>query len=234
MLSWGGLQRHGVKNKSEFLTIFWDTPKMAQSQGFSTTTPLLDQKKDRTRRSKTCPKYPKTHVHRCASSGKDSGTEGRIHTHAPVPRMWRQWVPWFTSPTPSNKRLLTAWPEKNEKIREIFLALKNGSACGPSTVFFSRNFSHSFSQCCQRFLLHFFSRFFTHFFAQFFALFFSQNFSHVTITYFLTHLFRAVCCPQGFHNLQPQHCVTVPETSHTTTRRSSPSLLTQYSNKQVV
>ena len=204
---------------------------MAQSQRFSTTTtPLLDQKKARTRRSKTCQKHPKTHVHRCASSGKDAGTEGRIHTHAPVPRMRRQWVPWVTSPTPSNKGLLTAWPEKNEKICEIFFALKSGSACGPSTVFFWQNFRtifHSVARgfCCTVFTI--------------FSLIFSHCFSHrifrtSLLHIFLTHLFRAVCCPEGFHSLQPQHCVTVPETGHTTTRRSSPSLLTQYSHKQVV
>ena len=42
-----------------------------------------------------------------------------------------------------------------------------------------------------------------------------------------------MCCPKGFHSLQSQHCVTVPETGHTTTCRSSPSLLTQCSHKQV-
>ena len=42
-----------------------------------------------------------------------------------------------------------------------------------------------------------------------------------------------MCCPKGFHSVQSQHCVTVPETGHTTTCRSCPSLLTQYSHKQV-
>ena len=81
-----------VKNKFEFLTLFGDTfPKKAQLERvFYNTTPLLDQTSARTRRSKTCPKYPTTRVHRCASSGKHAGNEGQIHTHAPVPTMPRK------------------------------------------------------------------------------------------------------------------------------------------------
>ena len=234
-LSWGGLQKHGVKNKFEFLTLFWDTPKMAQSQGFSTTTPLLDQKKARTRRSKTCQKYPRTHVHRCASSGKDAGSEGRIHTHAPVPRMRRKWVPWVTNPTPPTKGCWQPGPKKVKKSVRFFFALKNGSACGPSTVFFFHKIFRTFFHSVAR---GFFCTFFT-IFSLIFSHYFSHCFSHrifrtSLLHIFLTHLFRAVCCPQGFHSLQPQHCVTVPETGHTTTCRSSPSLLTQYSHKQVV
>ena len=88
------------------------------------------------------------------------------------------------TPPPPTKGLLTAWPEKVKKIREILFALKNGSACGPNTVFFSQNVSHIFSHCCQRFFSHIFRDFFAHFFALLFALLFSQNFSHVTFTHF--------------------------------------------------
>ena len=92
-LSWGGLQKHGVKNKFEFLTFFETRQKGRNVNGCLPQPPLLDQSNARTRRSKTCQKYARTRVHRCASSGKHAGSEGWIHTHAPVPTMPRKWVP---------------------------------------------------------------------------------------------------------------------------------------------
>ena len=99
---------------------------------------------------------------------------------------------------------------------------------------FSQNVFAHFSQCCQRVFFAFFTICSLIFFALFFALFFSLMFRTSLLHFFLTHLFRAMWCPHFFHSLQRQHCVTVPETGHTTTCRSSPSLLTQYSHEQVV
>ena len=53
-----------------------------QGQGFSTTTPLLDQRDARRRRSKTCQKDPGTRVHRCASSGKHAGADAHACARA--------------------------------------------------------------------------------------------------------------------------------------------------------
>ena len=79
-----------------------------------------------------------------------------------------------------------------------------------------------------------FSRFFSHIFSLYFSHGFSRRiFRTSLLRIFLTHFFIAVCCPKGFHSLQSQNCVTVPKTGHTTTCRSSPSLLTQYSHTQV-
>ena len=104
-------------------------------------------------------------------------------------------------PTPSNKGLLTAWPEKVKKSVRIVFALKNGSACDPLYFF---TIAH-FSQCCQRFFFAHFSRFFSLFFALFFALFFSLNFAHITVTLFsntFVHVERLVFEPFPLHPLR--------------------------------
>ena len=190
----GGLQKHGVKNKFEFLTLFWDTPKMAQSQGFSITTPLLDQKKERTRRSKTCQKCPRIHVHRYASSGKDAGSEGRIRTHAPVPRMRQKWVPWVTNPTPSNKGLLTAWPEKKRKNPWDFFRTQKWFCLRSQRCIFSQNVSHIFHNVARGFL----GTFFAHFFALFFRTVFLTEFFAVALTHFSNTCVQSCVLPTGF------------------------------------
>ena len=156
---------------------------------------------------------------------------GWIHTHAPVPTMPRKWVPWVTNPTPSNKGLAR---KKWKILWFFFFALKSGSACSSSNVFFSpKFFAHFFTVLPEGFFAGF-SRFFSHIFSHHFSHGFSRGiFRTSLLRIFLTHFFMAVCCPKGFHSLQSQHCVTVPKTGHTTTCRSSPSLLTQYSHKQV-
>ena len=84
---WGGI---GMKNNLNFGVFLRHAKK---GQGFSATIPFLDSYNARTRGRKTCQKYPKTRVHRCASSGKHVGSEGWTHTRAPVPTLPRKWVP---------------------------------------------------------------------------------------------------------------------------------------------
>ena len=195
-LSWGGSAEARREKQIWIFDTFWDTPKMTQSQGLSTTTPLLDQKKARKRRSKTCQIYPRAQVHRCASSGKDAGNEGRIHTHAPVPRMRQKWVPWVTNPTPFNKGLLTAWTEKSVKIREIFFCTQKWFCLRSQHCIFSQFFGH-FSQCCQRFFRTFFS-IFRSFFRTIFRNVFLTEFLHVTVTHFSNTFVQSCVLPTGF------------------------------------
>ena len=136
-------------------------------------------------------------------------------------------------PPPPTKGCRQPGPKKVKNSVKFFFALKSGSACGPSNVFFHKNFSHIF-HCVARGFFAGFSRFFSHIFSHYFSHGFSRRiFRTSLLRIFLTHFFIAVCCPKGFHSLQSQHCVTVPKTGHTTTCRSSPSLLTQYSHEQV-
>ena len=234
LLSWGGLQKHGVKNKFEFLTFFETRQKGRNVNGFLPQPLLLDQSNARTRRSKTCQKYARTRVHRCASSGKYAGSEGWIHTYAPMPTMPRKWVPGVTNPTPSNKGVQTAWPEKSEKFRENFFRTQKWFCLRSRQCFFFTKIFRTFFHCVARGFFDGFSRFFSHIFSHYFSHGDSRRIFRMSLLrIFLTHFFIAVCCPKGFHSLQSQHYVTVPETGHTTTCRSSPSLLTQYSHKQV-
>ena len=137
-----------------------------------------------------------------------------------------------TQPPPT-KGCRQPGPKKVKNSVNFFFALKSGSACGPSNVFFHKNFSHIF-HCVARGCFDGFSRFFSHIFSHYFSHGFSRRiFRTCLLRIFLTHFFIAVCCPKFFNSLKSQHCVTVPETGHTTTCRSSPSLLTQYSHKQV-
>ena len=137
------------------------------------------------------------------------------------------------TPPPPTKGCRQPGPKKVKNSVKFVFALKSGSACGPSNVFFHKKFSHVF-HCVARGFLHFFFAIFSHIFSHYFSRGFScRIFRTSLLRIFLTHFFIAVCCPKGFHSLQSQRCVTVPETGHTTTCRSSPSLLTQYSHKQV-
>ena len=132
------------------------------------------------------------------------------------------------------QRAADSLARKKWKIPWNFLfALESGSACGPSNVFLFTKIFHTFFTVLPEGFCTFFHDFFAHFFALFFARLFSQNFfAHPFYVFFWHIFFIAVCCPRVFI-VQSQHCVTVPETGHTTTCRSSPSLLTQYSHKQV-
>ena len=139
-----------------------------------------------------------------------------------------------TNPTPSNKGLQTAWPEKSEKFREFFFRAQKWFCLRSQQCFFSQKFFAHFFTVLPEVFFAGFSRFFSHIFSHYFSHGFSRRiFRTSLLRIFLTHFFIAVCCPKGFHSLQSQHCVTVPKTGHTTTCRSSPSLLTQYSHKQV-
>ena len=142
--------------------------------------------------------------------------------------------PMSHKPHPLQQRAADSLARKKWKLPWLFLSHSEVVLPAvPAMFFFTKKNSHVFSLCCQRFFWRFFTIFFAHFFALFFARFFSQNSSHVPFTHFSDTFFIAVCCPKRFHSLQSQHCVTVPETGHMTTCRSSPSLLTQYSHKQV-
>ena len=98
--------------------------------------------------------------------------------------MPRKWVPWVTNPTPSNKGLQTAWPEKGEKFREIvFRTQKWFCLRSQQCFFFTKSFRTFFTVLPEGFA-RFFHDFFAHFFALFFARLFSQDFSHVPFTHF--------------------------------------------------
>ena len=138
------------------------------------------------------------------------------------------------TPTPSNKGLQTTWPEKSEKFREFFFSHSKVVLPAVPAMFFFTKIFRTFFHCVARVFFAGFSRFFSHIFSHHFSHGFSRRiFRTPLLRIFLTQFFIAVCCPKGFHSLQSQHCVTVPKTGHTTTCRSSPSLLTQYSHKQV-
>ena len=156
---------------------------------------------------------------------KYAGSEGRIHTRVPVPTLPRKWVPWVTNPTPPTKGCKQPGPNNVETSVNFLPHSRMVLPAVPALFFFSvqKCFRTFFAVLPEVLCLRYFAHFF---FCRFFRTF--------PLHMFLTHLFRAVCCPKGLHTLQPQHCAIVPETGHTTTRRSNPSLLTQHSHKQVV
>ena len=232
LLSWGGLQRHGLKNIFEFLTFFETRQKGHNVNGFLPQPPLLDQSNARTRRARLA-KNMQEHVFiDVPRPGNMLAVRGGYTRMRPCRQCHGNGSHESQTPPPPTKGCRQPGPKEVKKSVNFFLALKSGSACGPSNVFFTKKFRTFFTVLPEGFCM-FFSRFFRTFFALFFARFFSQDFSHVPFTHFSDTFFIAVCCPKGFHSLQSQHCVTVPETGHTTTCRSSPSLLTQYSHKQV-
>ena len=137
------------------------------------------------------------------------------------------------TPPPPTKGCRQPGPKKVKNSVNFFFALKSGSACGPSNCFLLTIFSHIFHCVARGVFDGFFAIFFAHFSHNFLHGFSHRLLCTALLRIFLTHFFIAVGCPKGFHSLQSQHCVTVPETGHTTTCRSSPSLLTQYSYKEV-
>ena len=169
----------------------------ATSMVFLPQSPLLDQSNARTRRSKTCQKYARTRVHRCASSGKHAGSEGWIRTRAPVPTMPRKWS-MSHKPHPIQQRAADSLARKKWKIPWNFFSHSKVVLPAVPAMFFSQKFFAHFSLCCQRFFWRFFTIFFAHFFALFFARFFSQNFSHLPFTHFSDTFFHSCVLPKGF------------------------------------
>ena len=137
------------------------------------------------------------------------------------------------TPPPPTKGCRQPGPKKVKNSVNFFSHSKVFLPAVPAMFFFTKIF-RTFFHCVARGFLHvFFHDFFAHF-SHYFSHGFSRRiFRTSLLRIFLTHFFIAVCCPKGFHSLQSQHCVTVPETGQTTTCRSSPSILTQYSHKQV-
>ena len=135
-----------------------------------------------------------------------------------------------TSPPPT-KGCREPGQETAKNPVNLFFALESGSACGPSTVFFSqflRTIFHSVFHVLFRPFFH--DSFFAHIFWHFLSLLFSHIFSHFRFSTFFFHI-SEVCCQKTLRSVQPLHCITVPETGHTSTYRSCPPLLTQYSHK---
>ena len=99
------------------------------------------------------------------------------------------------TPPPPTKGCSQPGPKKVKKSVRFFFALKNGSACGPSTVFFHKFFRTLFTMLPEVFLAHF-SRFFTN--SLFFTLVFSQNVSHVTLTHFSNTFVQSCVVPTRF------------------------------------
>ena len=90
--------------------------------------------------------------------------------------------------------------------------LKTDSASGPSTAFFHKmfrtlfhNVAGDFSHALSRLVSQIFSYYLSFLFFR--TAFLAELFAHPFYNIFLTRLFRVVCCPKGFHNLQPQHCI---------------------------
>ena len=174
-LSWGGLQKHGVKKKFEFLTFFETRLKGRNVNDFLPQPPLLDQSNARTRRSKTCQKYARTRVHRRASSGKHAGSEGWIHTHAPVPTMPRKWSHESQTPPPPTKGCKQPGPKKVKNSVKISSHSKMVLPAVPAMFFSHKNFSHIF-HCVARGFFDGFSRFFRTFFRTIFRTVFLAEF----------------------------------------------------------
>ena len=93
-----------------------------------------------------------------------------------------------------------------------------------------------FSQCFSRFVPTIFSQFAfscAHV-SHVLKLFFSHMFSHFRFCTFFLSCFSELCCQRILHSVQPLHCITVPETGHTSTCRSCRRPLTQFSHKAVI
>ena len=137
------------------------------------------------------------------------------------------------TPPPPTKGCRQPGPKKVKNSVNFFFRTQKWFCLRSQQCFFHKNFSHIF-HCVAKGFFAGFSRFFSLIFSHCFSHGFScRIFRMSLLRIFLAHVFIAVCCPKGFHSLQSQHCVTRPKTGHTTTCRSSPSLLTQYSHKQV-
>ena len=94
------------------------------------------------------------------------------------------------------KRLQTAWPGSREKVCEIFLALKTGSACGPSTAFVT--ISHTiFHNVFHVLSMHFFTIFFRTFFAFSFTVSLAFFFRTSDFAHFAYHIFQR-CAAKSF------------------------------------
>ena len=176
LLPWGGLQKHGVKNKIEFLTLFWDIQKKAQRQGLSTTNHLLDQHDASTRGARLASAI-QAHVYiDVPQSGNMLTVRGGMHTPAPVPTAPRKkWVPWVTNLTASNKGLQTAWPEKCEK----WFCLRSQHC-----IFFTKLFAHFFTMSPEIFRTFFHDFFRTIFRTIFHTAFLADFFTHPFYTFF--------------------------------------------------
>ena len=101
------------------------------------------------------------------------------------------------TPPPPTKGCRQPGPKKVKNSVECFFALKSGSACGPSNVFFHKFFRTFFTVLPEGFCT-FFHDFFAHFFALFFARLFSQDFSHVPFTHSSDTFFHGCVLPKGF------------------------------------
>ena len=142
--------------------------------------------------------------------------------------------PMSHKPHPLQQRAADSLARKKWKIPWNFFSHSKVVLPAVPAMFFFTKIFRTFFHCVARGFFDGFSRFFSHIFSHYFSHGFSRRIFRTSLLHiFLTHFFVAVCCPKGFHSLKSQHCVTVPETGHTTTCRSSPSLLTQYSHKQV-
>ena len=233
ILSWGGLQKHGVKNKFEFLTFFETRQKGRNVNGclpqpLYWISPMLGQ--GGARLAKNMQEQGFIDVPR---PGNMLAVRGGYTRMRPCRQCHGDGSHESQTPPHPRKGCRLPGPKKVKNSVKFFFALKSGSACGPSNVFFSQKFFAHFSLCCQRFFCRFFT-IFSHIFSHYFSHGFSRRiFRTSLLRIFLTHFFIAVCYPECCHSLQSQHCGSVPKTSHTTTCRSSPSLLTQYSHKQV-
>ena len=122
-----------------------------------------------------------------SESGKYAGSEGRIHTRAPCRHCHGNKSHESQTSTPPTKGCKQPGPNNVETSVNFCPARKYGSVCGPSTVFLFKNLFAHFSRCCQRFFVRVILRIFL-------VDFFRTSLLHM----FLTHLFRAVCCPKRF------------------------------------
>ena len=131
------------------------------------------------------------------------------------------------TPPPPTKGCRQPGPKKMKNSVKFFFRTQKWFCLRSQQCFFHKFFSHIF-HCVARGFLHVFFMIFSHIFSHDSSHNFSRKILRTSLLcIILAHFFIAVCCPKGFHSLQSQHCVTVPETGHTTTCRSSPSLLTQ-------
>ena len=141
----------------------------------------------------------KNHVY-VRPPGNLLASEGRIHTPVSVPTMphGHESHESQTSPPPTKGCRQPGQETVKNSVRTFF-ALKSGSACGPSTAFFSQKFSHNFSQCFSRLVPdHFFTIFFSHIFRIFFHCFSRTFFRTSDFAHFSYHIFQRCAAKRFF------------------------------------
>ena len=99
------------------------------------------------------------------------------------------------TPPPPTKGCRQPGPKKVKNSVKFFLALKSGSACGPSNVCFTKFLSRNFSLCCQRFFFPVFRDFFRTLLRTIFRTAFLAEFSHVPFTHFSDTFFHSCVLP---------------------------------------